>query len=183
MDDGGGRAAAAAALILLIPLPVHDITLALLLTALALLGFGNVCTFVASSVAATGGVDSRELGLALGLLYTAQQVGAAVGISTLIAIEATRTAFLQQIGSDPTSALVDGFRVALAGGAIMSVLAAAVALAEPGQDRPADSSRHAEPTRHGEARADRSRATDGLVANLAHRSQEMTPRRPRRRHH
>jgi MFS family permease len=135
----GGRAAAAAALILLIPLPVHDISLPLLVTALAVLGFGNVCTFVATSVAATGGVDSGELGLASGLLYTAQQVGAAVGISALIALAATRTAFLQQLGADPTSALVDGFRVALAGGAVISVLAAAVALADSGRDRRADS--------------------------------------------
>jgi MFS family permease len=130
----GGRAAAAVALLLLIPLPVHDISLPLLMTALALLGFGNVCTFVASSVAATSGVDSHELGLASGLLYTAQQVGAAVGISALIALAATRAAFLQQTGTDPTSALVDGFRLALAGGAIISVLAAAVALADCGRD-------------------------------------------------
>ena len=75
----GGRTAAAVALILLTPLPEHGSRLELLLPALALLGLGNVCTFVASSVASTSGVESHELGIASGLLYTAQQVGAAAG--------------------------------------------------------------------------------------------------------
>jgi EmrB/QacA subfamily drug resistance transporter len=74
-----------------------------------------------------------ELGLASGMLYTAQQVGAALGISTLIAIAATRTALVQQNGIDPTAAVVDGFRFALGGAALISMLAAAVALAEPGR--------------------------------------------------
>jgi hypothetical protein len=129
----GGRAAAAIALIVLTPLSAGGITLVLLLAALALLGFGNVCTFVASSVAGTSGVESHELGLASGMLYTAQQVGAALGISVLIALATTQTASLQQMGTDPTSALVAGFRVALAGGALVSILAAALALADSGR--------------------------------------------------
>ena len=79
------------------PLPGRD-QLPHLLLALALLGLGNACTFVACSVAATHDVEPGELGLASGMLYTAQQVGSALGISILVGLAATRTSALQSVG-------------------------------------------------------------------------------------
>ena len=128
----GGRLSAAAALMLLTPLPQQGPPMPLLVVALALIGLGNVCTFVASSVAATSGVEPGELGLASGVLYSAQQIGAAVGISVLVAIAETHTLLRQQAGADPTTAAVDGFRYALGGAALISVIAASVALGIPG---------------------------------------------------
>jgi hypothetical protein len=126
----GGRLAATVSLLLLVPLPGRD-HLPVLLVALGLLGLGNVCTFVACSVAATHGVASGDLGVASGMLYTAQQVGSALGISILVALAATRTAGLQADGLDPTSALVDGFRWALGGSALLSAIATLSGLVAP----------------------------------------------------
>ena len=126
----GGRLAAALALLLLTPLQG---SLGVLLPALALLGLGNVCTFIASSVGATSEVEPGELGLASGVLYAAQQVGAALGISILIALAATRTSIQEQAGVEPSAALIDGFRFALGGGAVLSFAAAIIGLAAPGR--------------------------------------------------
>ena len=131
----GGRLMAAIALLILTPLPEHGTSLGVLLPALALIGIGNVCSFVASSAGATDGVEQGELGRASGVLYSAQQVGAALGISVLIALADTRTRLLAQSGMDPSTALVDGFRYALGGAALISFVAAIVALAEPAKAR------------------------------------------------
>ena len=67
------------------------------------------------------------------MLYAAQQVGAALGISILIALAATRTSIQEQAGVEPSTALIDGFRLALGGGAVLSFAAAIVGLAAPGR--------------------------------------------------
>jgi MFS family permease len=113
--------------------------LPLLIVSLALVGLGNVCTFVAASIAATSSVGPGESGLASGLLYTAQQVGAALGLSALVSVAATRTNLLLQSGADASTATVDGFRLALVGAAGLTVVATIVAAAvavEKGEPMP-----------------------------------------------
>jgi hypothetical protein len=140
----GGRAAAAAALgLLAFALSNESTNLPALVGALALIGLGNVATFVAISIGATSGVESGDVGLASGLLYTAQQIGAALGLSALVALAATRTSLLEAGGVDASTALVEGLRYALAGAALMSGLAAVVGLALPA-DVPAPQSARAE---------------------------------------
>jgi hypothetical protein len=43
-------------------------------------------------------VEHHDLGIASGMLYTAQQVGSALGISVLVALAATRTSMLETRG-------------------------------------------------------------------------------------
>lgn len=129
----GGRVVAAIALFVLAPLPLtgQGGYLPVILPALAVLGLANVVTFVACSVAGTSGVEPRELGLASGMLYTAQQVGSALGISVLIALATTRTAILQKSGVDVSTATIEGFRWALVGAGLISVAASIVAVGAP----------------------------------------------------
>jgi predicted MFS family arabinose efflux permease len=132
----GGRATAAVALaIMAFVLKSGGLTLPALLAALALIGLGNVATFVATSIGATSGVESADVGLASGLLYTAQQIGAALGLSALVVLAATRTSMLEAGGVDASTALVEGFRYALAGAALISALAALVGLGSPAAAR------------------------------------------------
>ncbi|HEY0582152.1 MAG TPA: hypothetical protein VGE94_08210, partial [Chloroflexota bacterium] len=80
-----------------------------------------------------------QSGLASGLLYTAQQVGAALGLSALVSVAATRTNMLLQSGADASAATVDGFRLALVGAAGLTVVATIVAAAvavEKGEPTP-----------------------------------------------
>jgi EmrB/QacA subfamily drug resistance transporter len=135
----GGRLVAALALGLMALALGRPGALPLLIVSLALVGLGNVCTFVAASIAATSSVGPGESGLASGLLYTAQQVGAALGLSALVSVAATRTNLLLQSGADASTATVDGFRLALVGAAGLTVVATIVAAAvavEKGEPMP-----------------------------------------------
>lgn len=136
----GGRLAAGLAVLILLPLPERDASPVRLVAALAVVGLGNICTFVATSIGATGGIEPGELGVASGVLYSAQQIGAALGISILVALAETRTRMQIQTGAEPTSAMVDGFRFALGGAAVICVAAAMVALSHPGTSQRAASS-------------------------------------------
>jgi MFS family permease len=131
----GGRALAAIALGLMALLVGRDSALPALLLALALVGLGNVLTFVSASIGATSEVEPGNVGLASGMLYTAQQVGAALGLAALVALATTRTSVLEASGVDPSAALIEGFRWALAGGALVSGLAAVIGSGLPASAR------------------------------------------------
>lgn len=125
-----GRFIATMGFAMLLPLPGRDNVLGLA-AALGLVGLGNVCTIVSCSVAATYEVDATDMGVASGMLYTSQQVGSALGVSVLVALAATRTGVLQDIGLDRTPALVEGFRWTLAGCVTLGAIATLSALAAP----------------------------------------------------
>lgn len=86
-----------------------------------------------SAVASTGlGVSALaegERGLASGLLNSAAQVGAALGIAVLFALAAARTGVLAGAGAPPAEALVEGYKWAFFAATGMAVLGAAGALA------------------------------------------------------
>ena len=94
-----------------------------LLPALIPLSIGMGLTFVPLTLIATSGVDRGDAGLASGLLNTSQQIGGALGLAILSTFAANRTtSVLSGLPAAPspaeqTSALVDGFRIAFAGGA------------------------------------------------------------------
>ena len=94
----------------------QDVLPALLLTAL---GLGAV--FVPLTLIATTGLDNEDQGLASGLFNTSQQIGGALGLAILSSLAASKTNSVK--GVSQAEALVDGFHVAFAGGALFMVLA------------------------------------------------------------
>jgi EmrB/QacA subfamily drug resistance transporter len=90
-----------------------------------LTGVGLGFSFVPVSIAALGGVTSREAGLASGLITTSQQIGGGIGLAILSTVSTTRTNNLLAEGVAGPAALTDGFRLAFWVG--VGLAAAAVA--------------------------------------------------------
>ncbi len=99
-----------------------------------LAAFGVGCVFVTVTIIAVSGVAMKETGLASGLLTTAQQVGAALGVAILSTIaNATTTSALDAARSlharpDVSAALAAGFRDAFMVGAGFAAAGVIVAL-------------------------------------------------------
>jgi predicted MFS family arabinose efflux permease len=110
-------------MLLLLRLDVGGSYVGDLLPALLLISIGMGLTFVPLTLIATSGVDRGDAGLASGLLNTSQQIGGALGLAILSTFAANRTtSVLSGLPAAPSageqaSALVDGFRIAFAGGA------------------------------------------------------------------
>ena len=62
-----------------------------LLPGFILIGVGLGFSFVPVSIAALAGIESREAGLASGLINTNQQIGGAIGLAILTTVATTRT--------------------------------------------------------------------------------------------
>jgi EmrB/QacA subfamily drug resistance transporter len=110
-------------MLLLLRLDVGGSYVGDLLPGLILISIGMGLTFVPVTLIATSGIDHDNAGLASGLLNTSQQVGGALGLAILSTLAADRTTTaLSGVSGTPSageqaSALVDGFRIAFAGGA------------------------------------------------------------------
>lgn len=99
----------------------------LLLVATAFVGFGHVLAIVAFSTLATSAVAEAEQGVIGGLVSTAMQVGAALGIAVLGAVSLARTSALEP-GPDPSGpAMLSGYAWAFT--AAVALLAVGVTLA------------------------------------------------------
>jgi MFS family permease len=92
---------------------------------LAAVGLGFA--FVSMTIAAVSGVESREAGLASGLINTSQQIGGALGLAILASVANSRTDSMLADGAAMPSALTDGFRLAFIVGAGFAVLGAILA--------------------------------------------------------
>ena len=99
-----------------------DVMPALVLTAL---GLGAV--FVPLTLIATTGLENEDQGLASGIFNTSQQIGGALGLAILASLAANKTA--NATGVSDQEALVQGFHVAFAGGALFMVVALGTFLA------------------------------------------------------
>ena len=79
-----------------------------LLAAVVLVGFGTVGTVFGTTVMAASGMAASDQGLVGGVVNTTRQVGAAIGVATLVAIaEGTHaSAGLATIGGDRAAMLV-----------------------------------------------------------------------------
>jgi len=128
---------AAAGMALLTQLQVNSGYLTLVLPAEILLGLGISSMMVPAFSLATRVADPRESGVASATVNAAQQIGASLGIAVLNTVAAGATAAF--IGPR-AAALVHGFSVATAWGALVLVLAAALAavlIVAPRPARPA----------------------------------------------
>ena len=91
------------------------------LPGMILLAFGSGLSYAPTFIAASSGVRAQDQGAASGLVNSAQEIGAAVGLSTLALVASG-------LGG---AVLVAGYRVGLVGAATMFAAAAAVALTVP----------------------------------------------------
>jgi EmrB/QacA subfamily drug resistance transporter len=102
-----------------------------LLPGFLLTGVGLGFAFVPVSIAALGGIEPHEAGLASGLINTSQQIGGALGVAILTTISTTRTSNLLNDGVPAPSAYSQGWSLAFwvaAGFAAASIVATMVLL-------------------------------------------------------
>jgi EmrB/QacA subfamily drug resistance transporter len=116
-----GMLVTAAGMLLLTQLPANGSYAVNVLPALILTSLGLGCVFVPLTLVATTGLEASDQGLASGLFNTSQQIGGALGLAVLSSLAASATA--NATSSSQAQALVDGFHVAFAGGAVFVVLA------------------------------------------------------------
>ena len=93
-----------------------------LLPGFLLIGVGLGFSFVPISIAALAGIESREAGLASGLINTNQQIGGAIGLAILITVSTTRTDNLLAAGVSEPAAFVSGFQLAFWVGAAFAII-------------------------------------------------------------
>jgi EmrB/QacA subfamily drug resistance transporter len=123
-----GMAVAAVGLLLLSRITVEGSYVSDLLPGLLVMSAGLGLTFVPLTLIATANVADEDAGLASGLFNSSQQIGGALGLAILSTIAASRTegALASSAGAptaaERSSALVDGFQAAFAGGAALMIL-------------------------------------------------------------
>ena len=118
----GGITIATVGMALLTRVPVHGSYAGDLLVGLMPLSIGMGLTFVPITLLGTGNVQPDDAGLASGLFNTALQVGGALGWAVLATLAASHTAGLLHGNVGATAhlaALVSGYHLAFAGGAIV----------------------------------------------------------------
>jgi len=116
-----GMLVTTAGMLLLTQLPADGSYAANVLPALILTSLGLGAVFVPLTLVATTGLVNEDQGLASGLFNTSQQIGGALGLAILSSLAASATSSAGDVSQ--TQALVDGFQVAFAGGAVFMVLA------------------------------------------------------------
>ncbi len=79
-----------------------------LLPGYLLVGFALPFAFIPVSIAALAGVESREAGLASGLINTAQQIGGAIGVAVTSSVSLTHFNHLVKTGESFADAFTSG---------------------------------------------------------------------------
>lgn len=79
-------------------------------------------------LSAMHGVAPKDSGLASGLVGTSSMIGGSLGLAVLAASAEAWTRSLEALGADPMVALIGGYHVAFATGAVLAVLSAALGL-------------------------------------------------------
>jgi EmrB/QacA subfamily drug resistance transporter len=108
---------AAAGLALFARAPVDGNFVVDVLPAMVLLGIGAGIAFNPMLLAAMNDVDTKDSGLASGVVNTSFMMGGALGLAVLASIAAARTAGVQDGGGDDATALNAGYQLAFAIGA------------------------------------------------------------------
>jgi len=93
-----------------------------------LVASGMGMAFAPVTIAAVGGVDSSEAGLASGLVNTSRQMGGALGLAILATLATSQTSSELADGFSQAHALTDGFHRAFEVGAGFALVGALVAL-------------------------------------------------------
>jgi EmrB/QacA subfamily drug resistance transporter len=117
-----GLALLAGGALLLARLPVDGDYWTDVLPGMVMLALGSGLAYAPTFIAASSGVATEDHGAASGLINSAQEIGAAVGLA-LLALVATRAA--------GTGALVEGYRAGLLGAAVLFAASAAIAVSMP----------------------------------------------------
>ncbi|MEW9556275.1 MFS transporter [Nonomuraea sp. NPDC050783] len=113
-----GLAMVAAGELLLARITVHGTYLTDLLPGYLLFGLGLAAAFVGASIVGSNGASAEEHGVVSGLLNTSQQVGIALGVSTLVTLAVAHTG--AQDDPAATAALVAGYRFGLLASAVLA---------------------------------------------------------------
>jgi EmrB/QacA subfamily drug resistance transporter len=123
-----GSALAAAALILFRGTPVHASYVSDLLPSMVLLGVGAGLAFPSLMTIAMSSATPEDAGIASGLVNTTQQVGGALGLAVLATLSSTRSSSLLANGDSLASSLTNGYHLAFTIGAVLIVVATALAV-------------------------------------------------------
>jgi EmrB/QacA subfamily drug resistance transporter len=121
-----GLTLAAVGLALFTRLPVDGSFATDVLPSMILLGIGAGTAFNPLLLAAMGDVAPEESGIASGIVNTAFMMGGALGLAVLASVAASRTSSLLAGGSGHAAALVGGYHLAFAIGAVFAAVAAGV---------------------------------------------------------
>jgi EmrB/QacA subfamily drug resistance transporter len=125
-----------AALALFTQAPVDGDYVTDILPVMVLLGTGAGLAFPALMTLAMSGATPSDAGLASGLVNTTAQVGGALGLAVLATLASTRTGELSAAGEPLDSALLGGYHLAFAIGAVLTAVAIVVAATVLASDRP-----------------------------------------------
>jgi EmrB/QacA subfamily drug resistance transporter len=117
-----------AGLALFARVPVEATYLADILPPMILMGAGAGLSFPSLMTLAMSGATESDSGLASGLVNTTLQVGGALGLAVLATLSTERTTGLLEEGESQASALTSGYQLAFIIGAVLVVVAIAVAL-------------------------------------------------------
>ncbi len=83
-----------------------------LLPGFLVIAMGMAFSFVSISIAALAGIESKDAGLASGLINTSQQIGGALGIAIISAVAVAHTNSAARAGDAAPAALTAGFHAA-----------------------------------------------------------------------
>jgi MFS family permease len=89
---------------------------------------GMSLAYIPVLTAAISNARKEQIGLASGLVNTSYQIGSALGLAIIVAIASSQTETFENIGLPSVEALNGGFHTAFIVGAIISVIATAVAV-------------------------------------------------------
>jgi MFS family permease len=123
-----GMVSIGAGLLLFALTPVDATYVTDLMPAMVLLGLGAGLAFPSLMTLAMSGATKSDSGLASGLVNTSVQVGGAIGLAVLATMATERTDGLRGDGVSIDSALNSGYHLAYLIGAVLVVVAIAVAL-------------------------------------------------------
>ncbi|MBS0417506.1 MAG: MFS transporter [Proteobacteria bacterium] len=123
-----GLLAAALGLALLAAIPVQGDVLMDLFPGMTLFTIGAGVAGNPLFLSAMQGVAPKDTGLASGLIGTSSMIGGSLGLAILAASAEAWTRKLLVLGADPMVALIGGYHVAFATGAVLAVVTAGLGL-------------------------------------------------------
>ena len=120
----GGLLLAACGLLLFARAPVGGSILVDVIPAMTILGLGAGIALNPMLLVAMSDVEESETGLASGIVNTSFMMGGGLGLAVLASLAAARTRALTDSGTEQLEALLGGYHLAFAAGAMFAIAAA-----------------------------------------------------------